>query len=219
MKRNQLKKLGITLKNNWRIAVVTTVMMTICGYVFALYGMTKHYMTYTDIYIESTDSTRSDEKAATAALLFTSPKMYDSINDMLKTKLSYAELDKMINVSANKDTQIISASFDCETSSDSYRLSEVFLSRVQTVLDDYGANASTRIISYPTEPRRPEFPDENLFAMIGAGIGAVISVIGIIVIWRLDNTITAADNITEQYNVPVIGELMDFDNEIDYLGR
>ena len=204
LKRNQLKKLGITLKKNWRIAVVTTVMMTICGYVFALYGMTKHYMTYTDVYIESTDSTRSDEKAATAALLFTSPKMYDSINDMLKTKLSYAELDKMIDVSANKDTQIISASFDCETSSDSYRLSEVFLSRVQTVLDDYGANASTRIISYPTEPRRPEFPDENLFAMIGAGIGAVISVIGII---------------AEQYNVPVIGELMDLDTEIDYLGR
>ncbi|MBP5606560.1 MAG: hypothetical protein J6X60_13640, partial [Ruminiclostridium sp.] len=219
MKINQLKKLGITLKNNWRVAVVTTVMMAICGYVFALYGMTKHYMTYTDIYIESTDSTRSDEKAATAALLFTSPKMYDSINDMLRTKLSYAELDRMIDVTANKDTQIISASFDCETSADSYRLSEVFLSRVQTVLDDYGANASIRIISYPAEPRRPEFPDENLFAMIGAGLGAVISVTGLIVIWRLDNTITAADNITEQYNVPVIGELMDFDNEIDYLGR
>ena len=219
MKRNQLKKLGITLKNNWRIAVVTTVMMAICGYVFALYGMTKHYMTYTDVYIESTDSIRSDEKAATAALLFTSPKMYDSINEMLKTKLSYAELDRMINVKTNSETQIISASFDCETSSDSYRLSEVFLSRVQTVLDDFVANATAKVLAFPTEPRRPEFPDENLFAIIGACIGAVISVIGIIVIWRLDNTITAADNITEQYKVPVIGELMDFDNEIDYLGR
>lgn len=219
MKRNQLKKLGITLKKNWRIAVVVTVMMAICGYVFALYGMTRHYITTTDIYIESTDSTGSAEKAATAALLFGSPKMYDSINDLLKTKLSYAELDKMITVTTNKDTQIISASFDCETSTDSYRLSEVFLSRVQVVLDDYGANAVTRVISFPTEPQRPTFPDENLFAVIGACIGAVISVIGIIVIWRLDNTITSADNLNEQYDVPVIGELMDFDNEIDYLGR
>ena len=49
--------------------------------------------------------------------------------------------------------------------------------------------------------------------------GLLISVLGIIVIWKLDNTITSADNITEQYGVPVIGELMDFDNEIDYLGR
>lgn len=199
--------------------MVVTVMMSICGYVFALYGMTRHYITTTDIYIESTDGTGSSEKAATAALLFTSPKMYDSINDLLRTKLSYAELDKMITVNTNKDTQIISASFDCETSSDSYRLSEVFLSRVQIVLDDYGANAVTRIISYPSEPQRPTFPDENLFAGIGACIGFVISVIGIIVIWRLDNTITAADNLNEQYDVPVIGELMDFDNEIDYLGR
>ncbi|MBO6231868.1 MAG: hypothetical protein J6O50_15015 [Ruminiclostridium sp.] len=219
MKKNELKKLWITIKNNWRIALVVTIMMTISGYVLASYGMTKHFITTSDIYVESTDSVPSAEKAQTVALLFTSPKMYDAINENLVTKFSYAELEKLISVEPKNGTQIISARFDCETSSDSYKLAEIYLGQVQFVLDEYEANAKIQVLSNPVEPQRPDFPDERVFAVVGGSIGAIISIIGIAVIWKLDNTITAADNITEQYGVPVIGELMDFDNEIDYLGR
>ncbi len=219
MKRNQFKKLLITIKNNWRIAVVVTVMLAISGYILASYGMTKHYLTNIDILVDSLDEIPSAEKAQTVALLFTSPKMYDAINENLVTKFSYAELAKMIKVEPKNGTQIVSAQFDCQTSSDSYKLSEIYLGQVQIVLDEYEANARIKIISAPVEPQRPDFPDERLFTLIGAIFGAVLSVIGIIIIWKLDNTITAADNISEQYNVPVIGELMDFDDEIDYLGR
>ena len=219
LKRNQFKKLLITIKNNWRIAIVVTVMMAISGYILASYGMTKHYLTSIDIYVESLDDVPSAEKAQTVALLFTSPKMYDAINENLVTKFSYAELGKMITVEPKNGTQIVSAKFDCQTSSDSYKLSEIYLGQIQLVLDEYEANARIKVISAPVEPQRPDFPDERLFTAAGAVIGAVLSALGIIVIWRLDNTITSADNITEQYNVPVIGELMDFDNEIDYLGR
>ena len=125
----------------------------------------------------------------------------------------------MISVDLNKGTQIVTSHFDCETSSDSYKLAEIYVGLAQQVLDDYDANAIVQVVSYPAEPNEPSFPDVKLFAVIGAAVGAVISGIGIFIIWRMDNTITAADNITEQYNVPVIGELMDLDNEIDYLGR
>jgi len=219
LKKNEVKKLGITIKNNWRIALVVTIMLAISGYILASYGMTKHYITTSDMYVESTDAVPSAEKAQTIALLFTSPKMYDAINENLVTKFSYAELEKMISVIPTNGTQIIRATFDCETSFDSYKLAEIYLGQVQFVLDEYEANARIQVISTPVEPQRPDFPDERLFAVIGGMTGLLISVLGIIVIWKLDNTITSADNITEQYGVPVIGELMDFDNEIDYLGR
>ena len=69
MKKNELKKLGITIKNNWRIAVVVTVMLAISGYLLSSYGMTKHYITTAKIMIESTDEVPHTEKTATAALL------------------------------------------------------------------------------------------------------------------------------------------------------
>ncbi|MBP3855709.1 MAG: hypothetical protein IK990_08895 [Ruminiclostridium sp.] len=219
MKKNELKKLGITIANNWRIAVVVTIMMGISGYLLASYGMTKHFVTTAEVYVESKDTISHTDKTSTLSLLFTSPKMYDAINENLVTKFSYAELAKIITVSHVSGTQIITAEFDCQTSSDSYKLAEIYLSQLRYVIDEYEANASVTVIRSPVEPQRPVFPDERLFTAVGAGIGAVLSVIGIIIIWKLDNTVTSADNITEQYGVPVIGELMDLDNEIDYLGR
>ena len=219
MKRNEIKRLGVTLKNNWRIALVVIIMMSISGYILAGYGMKKHYITTSDIYIESTDSVPAAEKAATAALLFTSPKMYDAVNDNLRTRFSYTELSKMISVEPENGTQIIKATFDCETSSESYKLAEMYLALVQPVLDAYEANATTKILSAPVEPQKPAFPDEFTFTVAGAVIGFIISSVGLFIIWKLDNTITSADNIAEEYGVPVIGELMDLDNEIDYLGR
>ncbi|MBQ9384565.1 MAG: hypothetical protein IJT87_10050 [Ruminiclostridium sp.] len=219
MKRNEFKKLGNTIKNNWRVALVVIIMMAISGYVLANYGLTKHYVTTTDIYIESTDDTPPTEKAAMAVLLFTSPKMYDAINENLTIQFSYAELEKIITVTQVNDTQLITASFDCQTSMESYKLSELYLQLIQRVLDDYDAKASTRVVRTPIEPQKPVFPDDTLFTIVGASAGAVISVLGLLIIWRLDNTISSADDITDEYGVPVIGELMDFDNEIDYLGR
>ena len=194
-------------------------MLGISGYILANYGMKKHYITTADIYIESTDDVPSAEKAATAALLFTSPKMYDAVNDNLRTRFSYVELGEIISVEQNNGTQIITAKFDCQTSSESYSLAEMYISLMQRVLNEYDAKATATVIKSPMEPQRPEFPDERLFTIIGAAAGFVISAFGIFIIWRLDKTITSADNIAEQYNVPVIGELVDMDNEIDYLGR
>ena len=219
MKRNEFKKLINTIKTNWRVAIVVIIMMSISGYVLANYGMEKHYITTTDIYIESTDGTPPTEKAAMSALLFTSPKMYDAINENLNVQFSYAELEKIIDVHQVNDTQIITATFDCKTSIESYKLAELYVQLIQEVLDDYDAHASTRVVRAPIEPQKPDFPDDMLFTTVGAIAGAVISIAGIIIIWRLDNTITSADDISEEYGVPIIGEIMDLDNEIDYLGR
>ncbi len=208
-----------TIANNWRVAVVVTVMMAISGYILAGYGMKKHFVTTAEVYVESTDGSDPNEKATVAVLLFTSPRMYDAVNNNLRTKLSYAELDEIVDIQQKNGTQILTARFDCRTSVESYKMAELFVALMPGVLEDYGEKAEVRTISSPVEPQYPEYPDEMLFTVIGACIGFIISAAGIIVIWRLDNTITSADNITEDYNVPVIGEIIDLDNEIDYLGR
>ena len=219
MKGYKLKKLGNTIKTSWRIAVVVIIMMSISGYLLSAYGLKKHYIVRAEVYIESTDEVTHSEKTATAARLFSSPRMYDKINQNLRVPFLYSELNKMMVFTQKNDSQIIEAVFDCTRSSDAYKLAELSLSLSQQVLDDFDANAQLRIISSPVEPREPEFPNERMFTIAGAVLGAVIAVIGIIIIWKLDDTITRADNITEQYELPLLGELMDFDREIDYLGR
>ena len=219
MKGYKIRKLGNAIKTTWRIALVVIILMSVSGYLLSAYGLKKHYIVRAEVYIESTDEVTHAEKTATAARLFSSPRMYDAINQRLREPFLYAELNSMMSFKQKNNSQIIEAVFDCPRSSDAYKLAELSLSLSQKVLDDFEANAQLRIISFPVEPRDPEFPDETVFTIAGAVIGAVMAVTGIIIIWKLDDTITRADNITEEYELPLLGELMDFDREIDYLGR
>ena len=219
MKKNDVKKLIRTISKNWRFMVVVIVIMCISGYLLSAYGLEKHYLTSSEIYIHSLDGESDIQKATTCQLLFTSPQMYDTINENLESGFSYAEYEKMLHVEQLFGTQIIRITADCDNSNASYKLIAKFIELLPTVIEKYKEKATFDIVRSPVEPSEPTFPDERVFTVGGGILGLLISVIGILVIWKLDNTITADDDLTELYNVPVLGELPDFDNEIDYLGR
>lgn len=214
-----MKKLLRVVQKNWRMCVVVIILMAICGYVLAAYGLDKHYVTTAEIYIESTDETPASEKADTCLLLFTSPQMYNTINNTLSSGFSYSEYDRMITVKKKSGTQILEISTDCDNSDASYKLMVRFIELMPEVLDSYRAEADFSILRNPVQPSEPSFPDEELFTLLGAIFGALISVISVIVIWKLDNSITPDDDLKNLYNISVIGEIPDFDAEIDYLGR
>lgn len=194
-------------------------MTTISGYLLSAYGLTKHYITTAEIYIESLDEQTAVQKATTCQLLFTSPQMYDTINDYLEYGFTYAEYEKMIKVKQINNTQLLKIQVDCDNSDASYKLMSIYLEHLNEVIVNYKENASFRIVRNPEEPSSPSFPDDKLFTIGGAVLGVLIAVIGTIAIWKLDNTITADDDITELFGIALLGELPDFDNEIDYLGR
>lgn len=208
-----------TISKNWRLFLVVIILTTISGYLLSAYGLTKHYITTTEIYIESLDDQSAAQKATTCQLLFTSPQMYDTINDYLEIGFSYAEYEKMIEVKQINNTPMLRINVDCDNSDASYKLMNLYLEHLPEVITNYKENATFRIVRSAEEPSEPSFPDDRLFTIGGAALGILIAIVGTVAIWKLDNTITADDDITELYNIPLLGELPDFDNEIDYLGR
>lgn len=218
-KKNKLKKLLNTIRNNWKIAVVAVVLTTISGYLLSAYGIEKHYITTFDVMITDEGGKPDPVSATTAALLFKSPNIYNEMNEGLQVRFSYQEYEKMIEISQEGGTGILRAEIDMSTAENSCKLAEIYLKAMPKVLSGYIENTGITVISAPKMPEAPVFPNDLLFIGIGFGAGLLISVIGILIIWKLDNTITSADNLTDEYNIPVLGELMDFDREIDYLGR
>ena len=95
---NNFKKLVKTIERNWKIFLVVTVLTTISGYLLANYGITKHFHTVTELYIESLDEESDAQKAATCQLLFTSPQMYNALNLRLERGFTYSEYDEMIKI-------------------------------------------------------------------------------------------------------------------------
>lgn len=215
-----IKKLSRTISRNWRLMVVVMILTTISGYLLSAYVIDRHYITTTEIYIESLDSQTASEKAATCQLLFTSPQMYDIINDYLEIGFTYAEFDEMISVKqVNKTTPVLKIYVDCDNSAASYKLMTMYLEHLPKVIENYKENATFRIVRQPVEPANPAFPNDGLFTLGGFLIGFIIALIGIILIWKLDNTVTTDDDITEMFGISLLGEIPDFDNEVDYLGR
>ncbi len=145
--------------------------------------------------------------------------MYDTINDYLEYGFTYAEYESMIKVKQINNTQMLKIQVDCDNSDASYKLMTIYLEHLSEVIENYKENATFRIVRNPEEPSAPSFPDDKLFTIGGAVLGVLIAIIGTLAIWKLDNTITADDDITELFGIPLLGELPDFDNEIDYLGR
>lgn len=199
--------------------MVVIILTTISGYLLSAYGLDKHYITTAEVYIESLDSQSAAEKATTCGLLFTSPQMYDAINETIENPFSYAEFDRMIDVEQVSGTAMLRITTDCDNSYASFKLMNRLIELMPAVIENYKEKANFQLVRSPAEPSAPSFPNDKIFTLGGMIIGFVIAIIGTIIIWRLDNTITADDDITDVYGVPVLGELPDFDNEIDYLGR
>ena len=217
--QSSYKKLVKTVERNWKIFFVVIVLTTISGYLLANYGITKHYETVSEIYIESLDEETDAQKAATCQLLFTSPQMYNALNIRLERGFTYAEYDEMLTIEQVNKTRLLRITVDRDQSGDSYRMNALILDIIPSVISNYGEKADFVIIRNPVEPSEPVFPDEKIFIMGGALIGLTISIIGILIIWKLDNTITADDDLMEEYDIDILGEIPDFDEEVDYLGR
>lgn len=217
--QSSYKKLVRTVERNWKIFLVVIVLTTISGYLLANYGLTKHYETISEIYIESLDEETDAQKAATCQLLFTSPQMYNAINLRLERGFTYMEYDEMLTIEQVNNTRLLRITVDRDQSGDSYRMNALILDIIPSVISNYGEKADFVIIRNPVEPSEPVFPDEKIFIMGGALIGLTISIIGILIIWKLDNTITADDDLMEEYDIDILGEIPDFDEEVDYLGR
>lgn len=193
--------------------------MSISGYLLSAYGLEKHYLSSAELYIKSLDEESGIQKATTCQLLFTSPQMYDTINDNLESGFSYAEYEKMLHVEQINGTQVIRITADCDNSNAAYKLITKYIELLPTVIEKYNEQITFDIVRTPVEAAEPSFPDERMFTIGGAILGLIISIIGILIIWKMDNTITVDDDITELYGLAILGELPDFDNEVDYLGR
>ena len=217
--KKQLKKLIRTFRRNWRLAAVVVILTTISGYLLSAYVLQKHYVTTAQLYVETLDSETASQKAATLVLLFSSPQMYDAINESLVTGFSYGEYERMLSVTQKNGTPLLDVKVDCDNAAASFKLMEKYLELMPNVIKKFETKADFSVVRSPEEPNAPDFPKDSFFTIGGAVIGAILSLSSILLIWRLDRSITPDDDLTEDYGIALLGEIPDFDNEVDYLGR
>lgn len=209
------------------MVLVAVVLCMATGYVLSEYVLEKHFVSTAQLFIERTEEqsqtaeeiSASQQLAANAVLVLKSPLMYDRLNQSFEETFSAAEYDKMITVSRQAGTQIIDIKTDCNAALSAYYLAEALTELSPEVISGFIGYGVVKVMKSPDLPTAPAFPSVEGFMALGALAGLLLSIIGVLIIWLTDKTISPEDDILTEYNVPVFAEIIDFEARIPERGK
>ncbi len=220
-KRRAAKFFGIFFAN-WRMALVAVVLCAASAYVLSQYVLEKHYISTAQIFVERTEEenhtaeeiSASQQFAANVVMVLQSPQLYDRLNASLEGAYSPEQYRKMLDITREPGTQIIAIEADCGDPVSAFNLALTMTEISPSVIRDFMGYGVVKVVTSPDLPTSPAFPDVDMFTAVGALIGLALSLVGVLIIWLSDKTISPVDDITAEYNVPVFAEIVDFEARI-----
>lgn len=122
---------------------------------------------------------------------------------------SYEKLYKMIEAAPVNSTEI----FEIKVTSSSPYEAELIANTITDVLPDQIADvvdgASVRVVDRAVVPSRKSAPSITKYTAVGMLLGAVLSCGVIMVMVIFDTTISSADYLTENYDLPILAVVPD----------
>ena len=87
-------------------------------------------------------------------------------------------------------------------------IAEVAPARISAVIE----GSSAKVIDYARVPKSRSFPNYTTNTIVGALVGAVAAIAVILLQARLDNRIKKEEDLTNLFNIPVLGRIPDLDD-------
>ena len=135
-----------------------------------------------------------------------------TINDVIRLgglDYSYEDLCRMIEAGSVNETEVFSVTV---TSPDPHE-AEHIANTIARVLPDKIASvvegSSVRIVDYAVVPSEKVSPSITKFTAVGFVLGTLISLIVLVIIALLDNTVHDEEYIINNYNYPVLAKIPD----------
>lgn len=214
-----IRGLLTTILNRLWVIILIGVLVGGIVFVYTKYFVSPQYVATTKVYILSKQD--PDEKTLTTSdiafasylakdyegLLTTSPVL-EEVQKELNLDLDVDDLEKMITVSLEEDTRIMDISV---TSTDpkmakkiADKVREVANERLKEIMDGLEPVRSVDEAELPTIPSSPNVSRNTMMGFI-AGFG--ISLLVVIILFILDDTIKTADDIEKRLGVSVLAAI------------
>ena len=206
----------IIKKRAWIIALITVLAMITSG-IISFFVLSPIYEANTTLIVNTEQSKETnnmitgDQLAVTQKLTLTygeiikSRAVLDSVIKKLDLNIEYNELEKAINVSPVKDTQIMSVTVQ-DTNPKRARdianaIPNVFTKEVKRITK---AN-SVEVIDKAIVPENPIKPNKVMNILIAAVLGIMIGLFIVFVLEYMDNKIKTPQDIEKYINLPILG--------------
>ena len=206
----------IIKKRAWIIALITVLAMLTSG-IISFFVLSPVYEANTTLIVNTEQSKETnnmitgDQLNVTQKLTLTygeiikSRAVLDSVIKKLDLNMEYNELEKAINVSPVKDTQIMSVTVQ-DTNPKRARdianaIPNVFTKEVKRITK---AN-SVEVIDKAIVPENPIKPNKVMNILIAAVLGIMIGLFIVFILEYMDNKIKTPQDIEKYINLPILG--------------
>lgn len=129
-------------------------------------------------------------------------------NDM--AKIDAEGLRNIIKMSAVNNTEVLRITAETKAADLSARICTVMTEVAPDVLMRVVKAGSVEVIGAAKPSDKQSSPNVLLNSLIGFIVGAALSITIVVLMHLLDNTVKDEDGIKKRYNIPILGEIPDF---------
>lgn len=196
------------------IALITLICIGASGLI-SYYVIEPEYQTYTTLLIgrprdynqkmEYDDILLNQKLVSTYGEIAKSRVVANEFMTNLGLNYSYEELDKKINVTLVKDTEIIKILVKDKDGSIAAKMADeianVFIKHIVKIMNI----ENVQIIDKAMVPLEPNKPKPVINMVIAAALGIILSIFSVIIHEYLDNTVKTNEDIEKNLGLPIIG--------------
>lgn len=213
------------VKSLWRrvwIIALSGVLAGVIGFSVAAFGITPKYSSSIMLYVNSSAISMDDFISITPSQLSAAQSLVKTYIVLLKNRTTlekvidkadvsytYEELEDMIDASSVNETEIMQVTV---TSEDPYEaakivnaIAEVLPRRVSDIID----GSSMEVVDAGTVNLKKVSPSIAGFTAIGMLAGIVLSVLVLVLLELLDDTIRDEEYILQNYDYPILAKIPD----------
>ena len=148
---------------------------------------------------------------STYSIIIKSDTVLQRVIDNLGLNLTYAQLNKRVNVAAVDDTQVMKITVQSDSPEWARQVCEQIITVIPDVIKEAVEAGSVKVISNASLATEPVSPNIMKNTMLAAAVGFVL-VIGIIVLQvLLDNKINTEEDVTKYLDMTVLGVIPQYD--------
>lgn len=214
-----LNKLFAIIKKNMKYLIILPIVFLVLSMVMTFLFITPKYSSSTQVLVnqKETDSqmmaqqVQSDlQLVNTYSEIIKSPRILDKVSKNLKGKYSSKEIEGMLTVSNQAESQILNIAVENESREAAGKvaneIANVFSKDVSKIMNVDNVS----ILSKADHNGNKVSPQPLINAVVGVFLGLIIALIIIFLKEILDKRIKTEEDVEELLDLPVLGTIQDF---------
>ncbi|MEG0779010.1 MAG: Wzz/FepE/Etk N-terminal domain-containing protein [Oscillospiraceae bacterium] len=211
-----LQQIFSIIWNKLWFVVLSTVILGVGALCVSKFFLTPLYTASASMYVYSesnrvnnaitaSELNTSQQLVQTYIVILTSNSVLDQVSDKLGGAYSAEELRKMMTAAAIDNTETFRISVTNADPAMAQKIANTLATVAPSEIIRVVKAGAVEVIDYATLPKSPTSPRIAVNTAIGALLGMVCSILAVIVLAMLDTAVRCEEDLTEYFNIPVIG--------------